>query len=74
MHPKHIRDYYKEGKRTLENVDDNLYKLLSRQPNEIQNAYKFYYQVISDLELNNKFSLSLVLYVDLLALYDDLEG
>jgi len=53
MHPKHIRDYYKEGKRTLENVDDNLYKLLSRQPNEIQNAYKFYYQVISDLELNN---------------------
>ena len=27
-----------------------------------------------DLELNNKFSLSLVLCVDLLALCDDLEG
>ena len=32
------------------------------------------YKMRDDLELNNKFSLSLVLYVDLLALYDDLEG
>ena len=49
MHPKHIRNF--NGK--MEDVKDNLYKLLAKQPNEIQNAYKFYYQVITDLELNN---------------------
>ena len=53
MHPKHIRQFSKDGKETFENVDSNLYKLLSKQPNEIQNAYKFYYQVISNLELFN---------------------
>ena len=49
MHPRHIRNF--NGK--MENVKGNLYKLLAKQPNEIQNAYKFYYQVISDLELYN---------------------
>lgn len=49
MHPRHIRNF--NGK--LENVKGNLYKLLAKQPNEIQNAYKFYYQVIADLELYN---------------------
>ena len=49
MHPRHIRNF--NGK--MENVKDNLYKLLAKQPNEIQNAYKFYYQVIADLELYN---------------------
>ena len=49
MHPRHIRNF--NGK--LENVKGNLYKLLAKQPNEIQNAYKFYYQVITDLELYN---------------------
>ena len=49
MHPRHIRNF--NGK--LENVKGNLYKLLAKQPNEIQNAYKFYYQVVTDLELYN---------------------
>ena len=49
MHPRHIRNF--NGK--VENVKGNLYKLLAKQPNEIQNAYKFYYQVIADLELYN---------------------
>lgn len=49
MHPRHIRNF--NGK--MENLKGNLYKLLAKQPNEIQNAYKFYYQVIADLELYN---------------------
>jgi len=49
MHPRHIKNF----KGTMENVKGNLYKLLTKQPNEIQNAYKFYYQVIADLELYN---------------------
>ena len=49
MHPRHIRN--KEG--NIENLKDNLYKLLAKQPNEVQDAYKFYYQVISNLELYN---------------------
>ena len=49
MHPRHIRNFNDK----LENVKGNLYKLLARQPNEIQNAYKFYYQVIANLELYN---------------------
>ena len=49
MHPRHIRNF--GGK--MENVKDGLYKLLAKQPNEIQNAYKFYYQIIADLELYN---------------------
>lgn len=49
MHPRHIRNFNDK----MENVKDNLYKILAKQPNEIQNAYKFYYQVITDLELHN---------------------
>lgn len=49
MHPKHIRN--KEGK--IEDLKDNLYRILAKQPNEIQDAYKFYYQVITNLELYN---------------------
>ena len=49
MHPRHIRNF--NGK--MENVKGNLYKLLAKQPNEIQNAYKFYYQIITNLELYN---------------------
>ena len=52
MHPRHIRNF--NGK--LENPKGSIYKLLAKQPNEIQNAYKFYYQVLSNLELyNNSF-------------------
>lgn len=49
MHPRHIRNF--NGK--LENVKSSLYKLLAKQPNEIQNAYKFYYDMITNLELYN---------------------
>lgn len=49
MHPRHIRNY--AGK--MENLKSNLYKLIAKQPNELQNAYKFYYQIIYSLELYN---------------------
>ena len=55
MHPRHIRNYFdkKLNKYKLDNVKDNLYILLAKQPNEIQNAYKFYYDIITNLELYN---------------------
>ena len=49
MHPKHIRDI--KGK--FEIVNDSLYRLISKKPNELQNAYQFYYQIISELEYYN---------------------
>ena len=49
MHPRHIRNY--DGK--MENIKGNLYKLLAKKPNEVQNAYRFYYQIINNLELYN---------------------
>ena len=55
MHPKHIRNYYNKEKEkdVIEDVKGSLYKLLAKQPNEYQDAYKFYYQVITNLELYN---------------------
>ena len=55
MHPRHIRNYFskEENREKLENVKSSLYKLLAKQPNEIQNAYKFYYEVLTQLELYN---------------------
>ena len=55
MHPRHIRNYFdkKEGQFKLENLKGNTYRILAKQPNELQNAYKFYYQVITNLELYN---------------------
>ena len=49
MHPRHIRDN-KDGIRTLKG---RTYRLLAKQPNEFQNAYQFYYQIIATLELYN---------------------
>lgn len=49
MHPIHMR----KTKNKIERLDDNLYRLLSKRPNEIQNAYQFYYQVIYNLEMFN---------------------
>lgn len=49
MHPKHIRRTTDK----MEIVNGNLYRLLSKKPNELQNAFQFYYQVISELELYN---------------------
>ena len=53
MHPRHIRNYMKDDQPVMENVKGPLYKLLAKQPNEVQDAYKFYYQVITNLELYN---------------------
>ena len=55
MHPRHIRNYFskEENAEKLENVKGNLYRILAKQPNEVQNAYKFYYQVLTNLELYN---------------------
>lgn len=53
MHPRHIRNYMKDDQPVMENVKGSLYKLLAKQPNEVQDAYKFYYQVITNLELYN---------------------
>lgn len=49
MHPRHIRNFADK----MENVKSDLYKLLAKRPNEIQNAYKFYYEVLTSLELYN---------------------
>lgn len=49
MHPRHIRNF--SGK--MENVKDDIYRLLAKRPNEIQNAYKFYYKIVSELEMNH---------------------
>lgn len=49
MHPRHIRNFADK----MENVKSDLYKLLAKKPNEIQNAYKFYYEVLTSLELYN---------------------
>lgn len=53
MHPRHIRNYFKNDLPVLEDVKGSLYKLLAKQPNELQDAYKFYYQVITNLMLYN---------------------
>ena len=49
MHPRHIRNFSNK----MENVKGDLYKLLAKQPNELQDAYKFYYQIIYNLMMFN---------------------
>lgn len=49
LSPKHIR----YGKKGIEVVNGNIQRILSKRPNELQNAYKFYYHVISELFLYN---------------------
>ena len=49
MHPRHIRDN-KDG---MKNLKGRTYRLLAKQPNEFQNAYQFYYQIIATLEIYN---------------------
>ena len=53
LHPKHLMNYKskKDDKEKIKSVKDNLYKLLANQPNELQNSYRFYYQVIAELKL-----------------------
>ncbi len=49
MHPRHIRNSNGE----LRNLKGRTYRLLAKQPNEFQNAYQFYYQIIATLEIYN---------------------
>ena len=49
MHPKHIR----KSEDKVEYIKGNIYRTIANKPNEFQNAYQFYYQLISMLELNN---------------------
>ena len=65
MHPKHIRNYFKDNKLVMEDVKGNLYKLLAKQPNEVQNAYKFYYQIITQLEMYNNAIIYIMRNADL---------
>ena len=47
--PKHIRTNSKK----FEELDKRISRLISKQPNEIDNSYNFYYKVISQLFLYN---------------------
>lgn len=49
LSPKHVRSNTRE----FANLNDNIARLISQQPNEIDNAFSFYYKVISQLYLNN---------------------
>ena len=49
MHPKHIR----RTDKNMEVLQDSIYRFIAKKPNELQNAFQFYYQVVSDLELYN---------------------
>lgn len=49
MHPKHIR----KTKKKVEYLKGNIYKKIANKPNEFQNAYQFYYQLVTMLFLNN---------------------
>ena len=49
MHPIHIRNFSDK----YERLRDNIYNFVAKKPNEIQNAYRFYYQVISNLLFYN---------------------
>ena len=54
MHPKHIRNFKdKDGNLKLDNLKGRTYRILAKQPNEFQNAYQFYYQLLTTLEIYN---------------------
>lgn len=49
LSPKHIR----KSKEKFEEFDNRIKRLIAQRPNELMNAYDFYYKVISQLYLNN---------------------
>lgn len=53
LSPKHIRYFYENGKQRIEKVDGRVQRLIGKKPNELMNAFSFYYKVISELYLNN---------------------
>ena len=50
LNPKHIR----KNLTKYENIDDNLQRIISEEPNELQSAYDFYYYIITELETYNE--------------------
>ena len=49
LNPKHIRSTDKKYKI----LNEDIYHIIAEQPNEIMNAYDFYYKIFSELYLNN---------------------
>ena len=49
LNPKHIRSTDKNYKI----LNEDIYHIIAEQPNEIMNAYDFYYKIFSELYLNN---------------------
>ena len=49
LNPKHIR----KGNKGYENLDGELQRIISEQPNELQNTYYFLYYVITELQTYN---------------------
>lgn len=49
LNPKHVRN----TKDSLQNVDKRIQRIISEKPNELMNAYDFYYKVISELYISN---------------------
>ena len=49
LNPKHIR----KSNNVYENLNGELQRIISEEPNELQNAYDFYYYIITELETYN---------------------
>ena len=49
LNPKHIRSTDNNYKI----LNEDIYRIIAEQPNEIMNAYDFYYKIFSELYLNN---------------------
>lgn len=53
LSPKHLRYYYENGVERFEKIYGRVQTLISERPNELMNAYDFYYKVFSTLYLTN---------------------
>lgn len=53
LNPKHIREYDDKGEHKIDVIKGRVHRLISKRPNEVDNAYNFYYKVCSELMLNN---------------------
>lgn len=49
LSPKHIRS----SSKGFSILNENIHRIISEQPNEIMNAYDFYYKVVSELYISN---------------------
>ena len=53
LNPKHLRYYYDNEQLKLDRIYGRVQRLIAEKPNEVDNAYNFYYKVVSQLLLNN---------------------